>query len=81
MALVLEEVEVSVGLGDRVMDGVCAVNARHREAAARREVDLDREQLAGLIEVNPSHRPRRLDSQRCRKHLSRHATIPPATLP
>ena len=54
-ALVLEEIEMSVALDDGVMDGMFSINFSHLEATAAFEVDLDLEDLLGLIEViNPA---------------------------
>ena len=62
-ALVLEEVQVPVGLGYRVMHRVLTGLPRHGEAAADLEVDADIELSLALIEVHPCDEPGTADAQ------------------
>ena len=71
-ALVLEEVQVPIGLGHRVMYRMHAFMTPDREAAARLEVDQHRQHFGGLIEFHCRHRPRRGNPQRHLKQLGRH---------
>src|SRR5690606_33236010 len=63
-ALVLEEVQVPVTLGDGVVNRMLALHASQREAAAGDEVHPDGERLGRQIEVRARHLPRRRDPPR-----------------
>ena len=73
-ALVLEEVEVAVALGDCVMDRVIAADIRDPKAAAALEIDVDVQGLAGLVEDDVSHVPRRCNAKGGLKDLSAHCS-------
>ena len=75
-ALVLEEIQMPVALGHRVVDRMLAVNPRHREATARRKVHADRERARLRIEIRPGHEPRGADPQRRFKQLFSHRNQP-----
>jgi hypothetical protein len=71
-ALVLEEVQVPVTLGDGVVNRMLALHASQREAAAGDEVHPDGERLGRQIEVRARHLPRRRDPQGSLKQLVSH---------
>jgi hypothetical protein len=71
-AFVLEEVQMSVSLGDRVVDGMLAGDTRHCEACAGSKVHLDRQRSRLRVEVSASNEPRRIDAQRGLKQLVGH---------
>jgi len=81
VALVLEEVQVPVGLDDRVMHRVNPVASGHRKAAARLEVDRDGECLGGFVELGRSHRPRHRDPQGLLEQSLAHHHLPPGPSP
>lgn len=62
-ALMLEEVQMQVALGHRVVDRVLAIGAEQRKAAARAEIDLDRQRARQRIEPSLAHVPRGLDPE------------------
>jgi hypothetical protein len=64
MALVLEEVQVPVVLGDGVVDRMHALVPGHRKASAGGEVDQHRQPLGRSIELDRLHGPGRADAQR-----------------
>ncbi len=63
VALVLEEVQVSVALAHRVMHRMRTLYTGDHEAATRDKVDRDRQHLPGGIEIDPAHMPRVRDTQ------------------
>ena len=68
----LEEVQMPVALGHRVVHGMLAVYSRRRKTRARSKVDSDRELATGSVEVDPGHVPRWRNSQRRLKQLIGH---------
>jgi leucyl-tRNA synthetase len=71
-ALVLEEVQVPVALGHRVVHWMLSLGASDSKAAARDEADSDGQDLCGRIEVRASHEPRLLNTQRRLEQSARH---------
>lgn len=54
----LEEVQMPVTLDNGVMHGMRASNLWMSEAASSGEVDLNRQQLGGRVEIDAAHEPR-----------------------
>ncbi len=63
LALVLEEVQVPVGLGDRVVHRMHTGLPRHRKAAAELEIDTDIELPLAGIDVHPGDEPGTADAE------------------
>ena len=72
VALVLKEAQVPVGLAYRVVHWMDAFVARHRKTAAWQEINGDRQNFGGFIEIHRRHRPRLSDPQRRLKQLGCH---------
>ncbi|AAW74237.1 unknown protein [Xanthomonas oryzae pv. oryzae KACC 10331] len=86
VALVLEKVQVPVGLDHGVMNRMQPLLARYLEPRARLEVHRHRQHLGRFVELDRAYRPRRADPQRRFKHLGRHPNPrvsgkPPEILP
>ena len=75
VALVLEEVQVPVGLGHGVVHRVHAFVPGDRKPSAGLEVHQYGQDLGRLIEFNRAHRPRCSDPQRRFKQLGRHLVL------
>ncbi len=69
VALVLEEVQVPVGLRHRVVDRVLPGLPRHGKAAADLEIHPDAERALLLIKAHPGDKPGRADAQGCLEDL------------
>jgi len=54
---VLEEIQVPVALGPSIVDGMFSGNAFARKAAALLEIDPDRQNSLGLVEIDTVDEP------------------------
>jgi hypothetical protein len=72
VTFMLEEVQVPIGLGHRVVHRMLAFMPGDREARTRLEVHQHYQQLGRLVKLHQAHRPRRCDTQRRFKQLGRH---------
>ena len=69
-ALVLEEVQMPIAIGHRVVDRMLVGHVRHREATAWRKIHSNRQRARLRVEIRPGHVPRRTDPQNGRNSLS-----------
>lgn len=77
----LEEIQMPVALGHRIVNRMLTVSARHCEARARRKVHADHQRARRCIEIGPRYKPRGTDPQRCLKQLFYHRNPPTESRP
>jgi hypothetical protein len=79
IAFMLKEVEVPQPLDLGVVDLVLARSLGMSKAAARHEIDVDRQSPLPSIEVHRLHKPGRRDPKGCCKQLVGHHPLHPST--